>query len=164
MAYLLDTNTLIEAKNAHYSFEVCPGFWDWLLIKVEERAVLSIEAVSLELKRQTDELSEWALGDAADMFLAPDPATAQAMVEVTTWVMEQNYKEEHRTKFLAGADPLLIACAKAHRHKIVTHEVLAAANSRKVKIPNVCQALEVEWTNLFSLLKGERARFVLATD
>ncbi|MCH7226182.1 DUF4411 family protein [Haloferula sp. A504] len=164
MAYLLDSNTLIEAKNAHYSFEVCPGFWDWLVLKIGEGSVLSIEAVSTELRRQTDELSEWAVRDASGMFLAPDAATAVAMREVTAWVMAQDYKEEHRANFFAKADPLLIACAKAHDHKVVTHEVPVPENSRKVKIPNVCQAMDVEWTNLYSMLRAERARFVLATD
>ena len=27
MAYLLDANVLISAKNLHYGFDFCPGFW-----------------------------------------------------------------------------------------------------------------------------------------
>ncbi|HVW88415.1 MAG TPA: DUF4411 family protein [Gaiellaceae bacterium] len=30
MAYLLDANVFIQAKNLHYSFDFCPAFWDWL--------------------------------------------------------------------------------------------------------------------------------------
>lgn len=30
MAYLLDTNVFIAAKNLHYGFDICPGFWSWL--------------------------------------------------------------------------------------------------------------------------------------
>ncbi len=30
MAYLLDANVFIEAKNRHYGFDFCPAFWDWL--------------------------------------------------------------------------------------------------------------------------------------
>jgi uncharacterized protein DUF4411 len=30
MAYLLDTDVFIQAKNLHYAFDVCPGFWSWL--------------------------------------------------------------------------------------------------------------------------------------
>jgi hypothetical protein len=30
MAYLLDTNVFIEAKNRHYGFDFCPAFWDWI--------------------------------------------------------------------------------------------------------------------------------------
>nr|WP_269633613.1 DUF4411 family protein [Pelomonas sp. BJYL3] len=30
MAYLLDANVFIQAKNLQYGFDFCPGFWDWL--------------------------------------------------------------------------------------------------------------------------------------
>ena len=30
MAYLLDANVFIAAKNLHYGFDFCPAFWDWL--------------------------------------------------------------------------------------------------------------------------------------
>ncbi len=30
MAYLLDANTFIEAKNTYYGMDFCPAYWDWL--------------------------------------------------------------------------------------------------------------------------------------
>ena len=33
MAYLLDTNSLFDAKNLWYRFDICPGFWEWILIQ-----------------------------------------------------------------------------------------------------------------------------------
>ncbi len=30
MAYLLDANVFIDAKNRYYGFDFCPGFWDWV--------------------------------------------------------------------------------------------------------------------------------------
>lgn len=30
MTYLLDTNTLIEAKNRYYRMAVCPAYWRWI--------------------------------------------------------------------------------------------------------------------------------------
>ena len=30
MAYLLDSNVFIRAKNDYYDFDICPAFWDWL--------------------------------------------------------------------------------------------------------------------------------------
>ena len=29
MAYLLDADVFIRAKNLHYGFDFCPAFWDW---------------------------------------------------------------------------------------------------------------------------------------
>ena len=31
MAYLLDANVFIQAKNLHYGMDFCPAFWDWLI-------------------------------------------------------------------------------------------------------------------------------------
>ena len=31
MAYLLDANIFIQAKNLHYGLDFCPVFWDWLI-------------------------------------------------------------------------------------------------------------------------------------
>ena len=31
LAYLLDANVFIQAKNLHYGFDFCPAFWDWLI-------------------------------------------------------------------------------------------------------------------------------------
>ena len=31
MAYLLDANIFIQAKNLHYGFDFCPAFWEWLV-------------------------------------------------------------------------------------------------------------------------------------
>ena len=31
MAYLLDANVFISAKNLHYGLDFCPAFWDWII-------------------------------------------------------------------------------------------------------------------------------------
>lgn len=33
MAYLLDADVLIRAKNLHYGLDFCPAFWEWLVEK-----------------------------------------------------------------------------------------------------------------------------------
>lgn len=58
MAYLLDADVFMSAKNLHYGFDFCPAFWDWLILKNQQGAVFSIEKVSDELKGVADELSE----------------------------------------------------------------------------------------------------------
>ena len=35
MAYLLDANVFIAAKNLHYSLDFCPAFWDWLIARIK---------------------------------------------------------------------------------------------------------------------------------
>jgi len=60
MAYLLDANIFIQAKNLHYGFDFYPAFWDWLVEKNSESRVFSIEKVGDELEAGDDELSVWA--------------------------------------------------------------------------------------------------------
>ena len=57
MNHLLDANTLIEAKNRYYGMAICPGFWQWLLLKNEALALSSIAPVMDELTKGNDEFS-----------------------------------------------------------------------------------------------------------
>jgi hypothetical protein len=45
MAYLLDADTFIQAKNLHYGFDFCPGFWDWIVRENAAGRVFSIGKV-----------------------------------------------------------------------------------------------------------------------
>ena len=49
MAYLLDANVFIGAKNLHYGFDFCPAFWDWIIANNASGGVFSIEKVSDEV-------------------------------------------------------------------------------------------------------------------
>jgi hypothetical protein len=47
MAYLLDANVFIQAKNLRYGLDFCPAFWDWLAAKNAAGHVGSIEKVGV---------------------------------------------------------------------------------------------------------------------
>ena len=59
MSYLLDANTLIDAKNRYYHMAICPGFWQWILQKNQLGTVASIDIVADELLCGNDELKQW---------------------------------------------------------------------------------------------------------
>lgn len=61
MAYLLDADVFIQAKNLHYGLDFCPAFWEWLQAKHNDGSVNSVEKVGDEIEAGDDELSEWAL-------------------------------------------------------------------------------------------------------
>jgi hypothetical protein len=71
MAYLLDANVFIQAKNLHYGFDFCPALWDWLLRQNAAGRVVSIEKVGDELQSGADELATWAAEQGAGFFLPP---------------------------------------------------------------------------------------------
>ena len=156
MPYIFDANTLLEAKNRYYSFDVCPGFWDWLLQERMRGEVLSIMAVKNEL---TDpDAQSWSKINST-FFLPNDDSK---MAEISVWVMAQpRFVQSAKEKFLSGADPRVISTALANGYTVVTQEVSAPRSKGKVKIPDVCTALKVNCRNTFEVLAELEARFIL---
>jgi len=160
MAYLLDSDVFIQAKNLHYGLDFCPAFWDWLIASNAASRVFSIEKVGDEIAAGGDELSDWAADRGAAFFLKPDTAMLPALGTVSGWVTTQNYEPTAVNTFLQVADYYLVAHALAHGHTVVTHEK-AQPLARKIKIPNVCIGLKIKCVTPFEMLRLERARFIL---
>ena len=55
MAYLLDANVFMQAKNLHYGLDFCPAFWDWLIARNTEDLLFSIERVEAEIQAGDDD-------------------------------------------------------------------------------------------------------------
>ena len=160
MAYLLDANVFMSAKNLHYGMDFCPAFWDWLVREHESGRVFSVEKVSDEIQAGDDELSVWAEARGLEFFLRPDAAVFPALTQVSEWATEQGYEPAAVSRFLQSADYYLVAQALSGKHAVVTHEVLSAS-PLKIKIPNACIGLKVKCMTPFEMLRKERARFVL---
>jgi hypothetical protein len=161
MLFLLDSDTLIQAKNEYYGFDLCPGFWDWLDRKSEEGVVASVQPILKELSGGNDELKTWAETRSAAFFKEVDQAAVDRAQQIVGWVMAQNFRPDAKQRFLSGADSLLIAYALAHGHTVATHEVHREGERRNVKIPAVCSAFNVPCVRLVHLLREQGARFVL---
>lgn len=160
MAYLLDANVFIQAKNLHYGLDFCPAFWEWLIASNTAARVFSIEKVGDEIAAGGDELSDWAANRGADFFLKPDAALLPALGTVSTWANGQTYEPAAVNTFLQVADYYLVAHALAHGHTVVTHEI-ASASTKKIKIPNACIGLNLKVMTPYEMLRLEQARFIL---
>lgn len=160
MAYLLDADVFIRAKNLHYGFDFCPAFWDWLIQRNEAGQVFSIEKVGDEVLALGDELSTWAAARGSGFFLRPDASIFPALATVSAWGTGQHYEQSAISAFLQVADYYLVTHAQAGGHVVVTHEV-PSASTRKIKIPDVCIGLSVKCMTPYEMLRRERARFIL---
>lgn len=160
MAYLLDANVFIQAKNLHYGLDFCPAFWEWLIVNNARKNVSSIEKVGDEIAAGGDELSDWASERGDGFFLKPDASLLPALGTVSAWVNNQNYEPAAVNTFLQVADYYLVAHALAHGHTVVTHEI-ASASTKRIKIPNACIGLEIKFVTPYEMLRRERARFIL---
>lgn len=164
MIYLLDANTLIEAKNRYYSMSVCPGYWAWILRSHSQGMVASIASVGDELRRGNDELATWAKQHKALFWEVSDAATQAAFANVAAHLASQapQMKAGAVDEFLSGADPWLIAKAMTTPDCVlVTHEQLNLQRKNKFIIPNVCQHFGVPWVDTFQVLDATAARFDL---
>ncbi|MFC1572410.1 DUF4411 family protein [Candidatus Eisenbacteria bacterium] len=160
MAYLLDADVFIRAKNLHYGLDFCPAFWDWLLAGNAAGTVFSIEKVGDELQAVADELSGWAAARSDGFFLRPDASAFPALAAVSTWANSGGYESAAVSTFLQVADYYLVAQAQAGGHTVVTHEI-PSASTRKIKIPDACIGLAIKCMTPYEMLRRERARFVL---
>ena len=66
MLYLLDANTLIDAKRDYYPIECIPEFWDWIVYKGKQNKIkIPIEVYeefsdSKDKDGEKDSLATWA--------------------------------------------------------------------------------------------------------
>lgn len=160
MAYILDADVFIRAKNLHYGLDFCPAFWEWLVAENAGGRLFSIEKVGDEIQAVADELSQWAEAQGSGFFLRPDATVFPALAEVSTWAARQRYEPSAVSAFLQVADYYLVAHAKAGNHTVVTHEI-PSASARKIKIPDACIGLGIKCMTPYEMLRRERARFVL---
>lgn len=160
MAYLLDADVFIQAKNRHYGLDFCPAFWEWLVAQNTAGLVFSIEKVGDEVEAGDDELTTWAASRGDGFFVKPDATLLPSLGQVSKWATTAGFEQSAVHTFLEAADYYLVAHALGGKHTVVTHEVVANSK-KKIKIPNVCIALGVKCMNPFEMLRRERARFIL---
>ena len=162
--YLVDSDVFITAKNLYYSFEICPGFWHFLLHQNERGRVFSIDRVRGELLTgsRTEDLVRWVRREVpAAFFLEADTeAVTNAYTDIMMWVQRHSsYFDSAKAKFATGADGWLVAYAQVHRATVVTNEQPAPDSKREVKLPDVCDAFGVQRESLFTMLRSLKARF-----
>ncbi len=162
--YLVDSDVLITAKNLYYAFDICPGFWEFLLHHHREGRIFSVDRVRNELLagRRTEDLVQWVRNEVpGEFFLAVDTEkVARVYTDIMMWVQRRpNYLDHAKAKFATGADGWLVAFAQVHGAIVVTNEQPAPASKKDVKLPDVCQEFKVPRENTFDMLRALKAQF-----
>lgn len=153
--YCLDTNVFIEGWNRYYSMELCPEYWEILDDFAKQGKIFAPIEVKREIDKTDDGLSKWFrerpyffknIGIEAQNYLRKIMATHGRLVD--------------SIKQRSIADPWVIAFAMAENATVVTKETPAGSDSRRIKIPDVCDALDVPWMNDFEFAKEIGIRFI----
>jgi hypothetical protein len=162
--YALDANVFIQARQAHYGFDICPGFWRALIQQHEGRRVFSIDKVKSELLAGRDELSAWANDTAPVTFFkkTADQEVIRAFGAMVNWVDgEGQFTAGAKAEFARVADGWVVAYAQVNGHVVVTHEEHSPEARRRVPIPNVCVQFGVAYCNTFEMLRDLGVQFIL---
>jgi hypothetical protein len=161
--YVLDANSFIRSKREHYAFDFCPGFWDALLKGYGQGRVISIDRVRKELLKGKDALADWVKDEVPDEFFESEEIddVQKILSEVLQWVEDsEQYNRPAKQRFASGADPWLIAFARARRLTLVTYEVSAPESKALIKLPDVARAFSVTAIPPYVMLR--RLEIVLA--
>ena len=154
--YLLDANAFMEADRLYYACDIAPGFWAWLGNPALAGQVASIDAIREEITAGTGDLVDWARAQPSAFWLSDTEDVVGAMTEVAAWAIDadRGYRQAAVDEFLGSADLKLIAHAMASGATVVTREQPAPDSKKKIKIPDVCQAFRVAWTDPFSTYRA----------
>lgn len=156
--YCLDANVLIQAWQKYYSPELCPDYWANLNELGKAERIFIPNAVRDEIIRTEDDLSNW---------LKQSSIPIKQITEPVTIALQNIYSSDPKHKFLVDntkarslADPWIIAHSIVEGATVVTkEEKVTQLNSKRIKIPNVCDNMNVRWINDFEFLREVGIRF-----
>ena len=126
--FWLDSDSLMVAKDGPYAFDLVPAFWEFIDQKAVEGIVATSEKVYEEIMNayEDDPLRVWAQARQGEpLFRTASEAVQLCVNEVADYV-QNNYAPEWAARFFKGADPWLIAHAKAEGGRVVTFEIMQA--------------------------------------
>jgi len=154
--YCLDTNAFIEPWHRRYPIDVFPGFWDHLVELIDEGFVLSPDEVRREIEKLDDDLLAWLKKRCSGLFRPLDNRVQEALQD-----MYQRYEPSQRlvdsNKGRSIADPWVIAQAIADGAIVVTEET--PGSTKRQKIPDVCDGLNVEHMTVLEFIRDTRLKF-----
>lgn len=149
MIYLLDTNIFITAKN-ELPMDVYPSFWRTLSQLGANGSFRSIKKVEDEIRKGKDELVDWIdCNLPKDFFIAGNAETLTALSTVSQWAITNRvYTQAAKVEFVSVADSWIIAEALSQSVTVITHETPDPSCRKRVKIPDVCNAVGVRFCDL----------------
>ncbi|QOJ27503.1 MAG: DUF4411 family protein [Ignavibacteriales bacterium] len=149
--YCLDANVLIQAWQKYYNPKFCPDYWGILDKLGQEKRIFIPEQVFDEIVRTEDDLTKW---------LKKSQIPIVKITLSVTQCLQKIYSADHKHRLLVDnirgrslADPWVIAHAMNEKATVVTKENKETAlNSTRIKIPNVCESMNVRWMDDFQFI------------
>lgn len=162
--YIVDTNFFIQSHRITYPLDVAEGFWEKVIKIANENRIISIDKVKDEIVNNDDELTKWLEDNLPTEFFKPTDTqeVLTSYAQVVNWANSKNYLQRALTEFLKyeNADAWLVAYALSLSQTccIVTQEKSEPNRLSKIKIPDACNAFNIQNKNIIEMFRelGER--------
>lgn len=156
MRYVFDSGPLIDMFS-HYYRQRFPSLWQLFDTMIERDLITSTREVFNELTTNRDDyLSNWC-NEQRQFFVIPNEAEQAIIRDIFS---NQHFQGVLRKKErLSGkpvADPFVVARARSIGGCVVTTEKY---RPNAPKIPNICEAFDVECANLEEFMEREEWQF-----
>ena len=152
--YCLDTNVLIEPWNKYYTIEICPDYWEIIDRLAKQGVIFCPEEVRREIDKIDDELKKW-VKSRPHLFREINQTVQVRLREV----LERFPRLVDTVKDRSMADPWVIAYAMTENAVVVTKEGPTNGHTPRIRIPDVCNALSIEWMDDHNFVSELGIRF-----
>lgn len=155
--YCLDSNFFIVAWNTYYSPNFCSDYWDIINSLGKEGRIFIPYEVNKEIIKTDDALSNWLKKSNIEV-LQPDEEVQRYLKEIFEF-NPIHRKLVDNTKNRSLADPWVIAHAMKEKAVVVTKESKVTTSTDKIRIPNVCDNMGIEWIDDFQFIAETNINF-----
>ncbi len=152
VTYCLDSNVLIQAWQKYYSPDLCPNYWKVLDELGAQGRIFIPEDVYKEITKTEDDLAAWLKDSKIPIVKVNEQVTACTKKIFSTDPVHKTLVDNRKGRSVA--DPWVIAHAMHAQATVVTkEEMITASSSKRIKIPNVCQNMNVRCIDDFQFIK-----------
>lgn len=163
--YLFDFDSLIVAKNTHYSPDFCSAFWEWIVTGNQQKIFFTIDRVADEfmLGNDGDYLRSF-VEEHNEHFVLQTKNDSQCLAKYaqlqnwanTEWVNGKNHSKTAKALEVFAkektADSWLVSYASANGYEIVTNERSSPESQTRVMLPDAATAMGVKVVKLYEVL------------
>ena len=161
MLYLLDANTLIDAKRDYYPISKVPEFWDWIIFQGQQGIIkIPIEVYeefsdTKDKDGEKDELATWAEHiEIRNSLLLDEEAEQDLVARITYGGYVANPTDDELEKI--GRDPFLLSYALKdidNRCIVTTESSKPSRTGANRHIPDVCKDFKIRCINNFQMIR-----------
>jgi hypothetical protein len=161
LLYLLDANTLIDAKRDYYPIDVVPEFWSWLVFQGQQGKIkIPIEVYeefsdTKDKNGKKDSLATWAEQvEVKDALLFEEEAEQDLVARITYGGYVANPTDDALKKI--GRDPFLLSYALkdlGNRCIVTTETSKPSRQGANRHVPDVCKYFNIICINNFQMIR-----------